>query len=174
MKKTACIVLILTLLTSLNLMAQDKASKGSIPNVKIKALDGSVVETGDISNDGKPMIVSFWATWCKPCINELSAIHDVYADWQDETGVKLVLISIDDTRTMSSVAPMINGKNWDYEAYLDPNGDFRRAMNVNMVPHTFLLNGDREVIDQHTSFAPGDEDKLFEKIKKTVAGEPLK
>ena len=43
-----------------------------------------------------------------------------------------------------------------------------------MVPHTFLLNGDREVIDQHTSFAPGDEDKLFEKIKKTVAGEPLK
>ena len=174
MKKFTCMLLILIALVSVNGIAQDNKTKGGLPNVKVKALDGSVVETGDISNDGNPMIISFWATWCKPCINELSAIHDVYSDWQEETGVKLVLISIDDTRTMSSVAPMVNGKNWDYEAYLDPNGDFKRAMNVNMVPHTFLLNGNREVVDQHTSFAPGDEDKLFEKIKKTAAGEPVK
>lgn len=140
----------------------------SVPDVKIKNLEGATVSTNSITNDGKPMIISFWATWCKPCVNELTALNEVYADWQKETGVKIVIISIDDARTTASVAPFLNGKGWEYEAYCDPNGEFKRAMNVNMVPHTFLLNGKREVVDQHTSFAPGDEDKLFEKVKEAA------
>ncbi|MFM7901473.1 MAG: TlpA family protein disulfide reductase, partial [Bacteroidota bacterium] len=137
----------------------------SVPDVKIKNMDGATVSSNTIANDGKPMIISFWATWCKPCIKELETINEVYADWREQTGVKLVIVSIDDARTTSSVAPFLNAKGWEYESYLDVNSDFRRAMNVNMVPHTFLLNGKREVLDQHTSFAPGDEDKLFEKVK---------
>jgi len=173
MKKVTILSLIISVICINFTFAQEGASQGAIPNVKVKALDGTVVETDDITNDGKPMIISFWATWCKPCIRELTTISEVYTDWQDETGVKLVIISIDDARTMSSVAPLVNGKNWDYEAYLDPNGDFKRAMNVNMVPHTFLLNGKREVVEQHTSFAPGDEVALLEKIKKAAAGLPV-
>lgn len=137
----------------------------SVPDVKIKNMDGATVSTNSIANDGKPMIISFWATWCKPCIKELETINEVYSEWREQTGVKIVIVSIDDARTTSSVAPFLNAKGWEYESYLDVNSDFRRAMNVNMVPHTFLLNGKREVLDQHTSFAPGDEDKLFEKVK---------
>ena len=164
--------LILSIVTT-SIRAQESAAKTGIPSVNVKALDGSVISTDMFKNDGKPIIVSFWATWCKPCVNELNTISEVYADWQKETGVKLIAISIDDARSTASVAPFVNGKGWDYEVYLDPNGDFKRAMNVNMVPHTFLLNAKREVVDQHTSFVPGDEEKLFEKIKKTAAGEPL-
>ncbi|MGR6087855.1 MAG: TlpA family protein disulfide reductase [Arcticibacter sp.] len=154
------------LLTAITLaFAAFTAQAQSVPDVKIKNMDGATVSTNTIANDGKPMIISFWATWCKPCIKELETIHEVYADWREQTGVKLVIVSIDDTRTTSSVAPFLNAKGWEYESYLDVNSDFRRAMNVNMVPHTFLLNGKREVLDQHTSFAPGDEDKLFEKVK---------
>ena len=154
------------LLTALTLVvAAFSAQAQSVPDVKIKNMDGATVSTNTIANDGKPMIISFWATWCKPCIKELETIHEVYADWREQTGVKLVIVSIDDARTTSSVAPFLNAKGWEYESYLDVNSDFRRAMNVNMVPHTFLLNGKREVLDQHTSFAPGDEDKLFEKVK---------
>jgi thiol-disulfide isomerase/thioredoxin len=154
------------LLTAITLaVAAFTAQAQSVPDVKIKNMEGATVSTNTISNDGKPMIISFWATWCKPCIKELETIHEVYADWREQTGVKLVIVSIDDTRTTSSVAPFLNAKGWEYESYLDVNSDFRRAMNVNMVPHTFLLNGKREVINQHTSFAPGDEDRLFEKVK---------
>ncbi|MFN5223847.1 MAG: TlpA family protein disulfide reductase [Bacteroidota bacterium] len=154
------------LLTAITLaVAAFTAQAQSVPDVKIKNMEGATVSTNTISNDGKPMIISFWATWCKPCIKELETINEVYAEWREQTGVKLVIVSIDDTRTTSSVAPFLNAKGWEYESYLDVNSDFRRAMNVNMVPHTFLLNGKREVINQHTSFAPGDEDKLFEKVK---------
>lgn len=144
--------------------AQEKTST-PLPSVSIKKLNGTSFSTADLKNDGKPMIVSFWATWCKPCIAELTAIAEEYDDWQKETGVKLVAVSIDDARTMNSVAPFVKGKGWEYEVYLDPNGDLKRAMNVNLVPHTFLLNGNREVVHQHTTYAPGDEKRLYEKVK---------
>lgn len=164
--------LILLLSLSTGAFAQDLV-KGNIPTVKVKKLDGSVISTDQITNEGKPIIISFWATWCKPCVNELNAIHEMYEEWQKETGVKLVIISIDDSRTQPSVAPFVNGRGWEYECYLDPNGDFKRAMNVNMVPHVFLFNGNREAVHQHTAYAPGDEEKLFEKVKLVAEGKPV-
>lgn len=135
-----------------------------LPSIDIKMVDGRNFNTSEIDNDGKPIILSFWATWCKPCVKELNTIADEYIDWQDETGVKLVAISIDDARNMQKVAPFVNGKGWEYEVYVDPNGDMRRAMNVNAVPHTFLLDGKKEVVYSHNSYSPGDEEELYEKV----------
>ena len=74
-----------------------------LPNVKLQDMDGNTVQTGEISNDGKPIIISFWATWCKPCLRELKAIHEVYPDWQDETGVKMIIVSIDQAQDANKV-----------------------------------------------------------------------
>ena len=156
----------LFLIPSLSLQAQEKGQK--IPSIKVKTLDGKMFDTDSIINGGKPMLISFWATWCKPCVNELNTIAENYKEWQGETGLKLIAISIDDARSSGSVKPFVAGKNWDYDVYLDPNGDFKRAMNVNTVPHTFLINANREIIGQHTSFAPGDEERLFEEVKKAA------
>lgn len=144
-----------------------------LPAVNVKTLDGRTFNTSELNNNGKPMIVSFWALWCKPCINELTTIADVYDEWTEETGVKLVAVSIDDSRSTSKVAPTINGKGWDYEVLLDANGDFKRAMNVNMIPHTFLINGDGEIVWQHTSFSEGSELELIEMVRKLNRGESI-
>ena len=144
-----------------------------IPNVQVKDISGKNFSTEDITNDGKPIIISFWATWCKPCVKELSAIAEVYEDWQEETGVKLVAVSIDNSRSMSKVAPFVNGKAWEYEVLLDPNSEFKRAMNVVNVPHVFLIDGKGNIVDQHTSYADGDENELYEKVKKVAAGEKV-
>ncbi len=136
------------------------------PTVDIKTLEGKIVNTDAIENDGKPIVISFWATWCKPCAKELDAITDVYDDWQDETGVKVVAISIDDARNAAKVAPFANGKDWPFEIYLDSNSDLKRALNVNAIPHTFLLNSKKEIVWQHTSYLDGDEEELFEEILK--------
>ncbi len=144
-----------------------------IPSVIIKTVNGENFNTSDINNEGKPIIISFWALWCKPCIKELTAIADVYDEWREETGVKLYAVSIDDSRSSSNVLPTVNGKGWEYEVLLDPNGDFKRAMNVGVIPHTFLVNGKGEIVWQHTSFVEGGEQQLIEKVRALIAGEPL-
>ncbi len=144
-----------------------------IPSVDVKTVDGKIFNTSKISNDGKPIIISFWATWCKPCKKELDAIAEEYAEWQKETGVKLVAISIDDARSSSKVATDVKSKGWEYDVYIDENQDFKRAMNVNNVPHTFVVNGKGEIVWQHNAYAEGDEEHLFEVVKKVAKGEKV-
>jgi cytochrome c biogenesis protein CcmG/thiol:disulfide interchange protein DsbE len=141
------------------------AQSGKVPAVVVQDMKGAKVNTSTWSNDGKPMIINFWATWCAPCKRELNAINDLYPDWQKETGVKLMAISIDDARSMNRVAPYVNGQAWDYEVYLDPNGDLKRALNVNNVPHTFLVDGKGNIVWQHNNYEPGDEKELYEQVK---------
>ena len=140
----------------------------SLPNIEVKTLKGSSFNIQELENDGKPMVISFWATWCKPCKKELNAIAEVYEDWQDETGVKLIAISIDDTRSMSKVAPYVNSSDWEYDVYLDSNSDLKRAMNVSTVPHTFLINGEGKIVWNHKGYIDGDEEELYEQIEHLV------
>jgi cytochrome c biogenesis protein CcmG/thiol:disulfide interchange protein DsbE len=146
------------------LSAQDNLHK--MGTAFVQTLDGKNLNTDSLKNEGKPILISFWATWCKPCVAELTAINENYADWKKETGLRVIAISIDDARTMNNVAQFVNGRNWGFDVFLDPNGEFRRAMNVNLVPHSFIISGKREIVAQHTSYAPGDEDRLYEEIKK--------
>ena len=138
----------------------------TLPNTQLKTLDGSSFKISNLNNNGHPIVISFWATWCKPCKKELNNIAEVYEDWVEETGVKLVAISIDNKRSENKVMPYVNASEWDYEIYLDPNSDFKRAMGVSTVPHTFLLNSKNEIVWEHKGYVEGDEYKLFEQIKK--------
>lgn len=149
------------------------SAQATLPSVDLQNLEGSVVNTNEWENDGKPMIISFWATWCKPCVTELSAIHDEYIDWVDETRVKLIAVSIDDTRNSMRVAPFVNGRGWEYEIYLDPNADFKRAMNVGNIPHTFLVDGKGNVVWQHSGYAPCDEADLYDNVVRLTNGEDV-
>ena len=138
----------------------------NLPNVDVKKIDGSSFNFKNIDNNGNPIVISFWATWCKPCTKELNNIAELYEDWQDETNVKLVAVSIDDRRSQSKVAPYVNSSGWEYEIYIDPNSDLKRAMGVSTVPHTFLLDKNKQIIWQHRGYVEGDEYELFDEILK--------
>ena len=142
--------------------------------MQLKTFQQLSANTGKITNEGKPIIISFWATWCKPCKKELDAIAENYEEWTKETGVKLIAVSIDDARSSEKAATDAKIKGWTYEVYIDQNQDFKRAMNVNNIPHTFLVDSNGEIVWQHNSYAEGDEDKLYEMVKKVAKGEKIK
>ena len=162
MKKT--LISILFILANTICIAQSKNT--TLPSVSIKSVEGKTINTDSFENQGNPIVISFWATWCKPCAKELNAISEVYDDWQKETGVKVIAVSIDDSRNAAKVAPFANGKDWPFEIYIDPNSDLKRSLNVNAIPHTFLLNANKEIVWQHTSYLDGDEEELYEEILK--------
>ena len=142
------------------------ALHAQVPNVQLKDINGNTVQTASIvNNNGKPVIISFWATWCKPCLRELKAIHEVYPDWQEETGVKMIIVSIDEAQNANKVKPLVDGFGWEYEVLLDPNSDFKRAMNVQNVPHVFVLDGKGKIVYNHAGYVDGGEEDIYEALQ---------
>ncbi len=141
------------------------SASAALPSAQLKDLNGKPVDTATLSNDGKPFVISFFATWCKPCLRELKAINEVYGDWQDETGMKLVAVSIDEAQNASKVKPLVDAEGFEYEVLLDPNSDFARAMGVNNVPHVFIIDGNGNIAEQKVGYQDGSEGHLIEKIR---------
>lgn len=139
-----------------------------LPSVQLKDLEGKTVNTAELSNNGKPFVISFFATWCKPCNRELKAIHEQYADWQEETGMKVIAVSIDQAQNINKVKPMVDGEGWEYEVLLDPNSEFRRAMGVQMIPHVFIIDGKGKIAESRSGYTDGAESHLIEKVRELI------
>ena len=139
-------------------------SQDTLPNVNVSTLDGDNTTLTEAAQSDNPVVISLWATWCVPCLKELDAISEVYADWQSETNVELIAVSIDDSRTVKRVKPLINGKGWDYTILLDTNNDVKRALGAATVPLTVLVK-DGKIVYRHSGYNPGAENELYEKIQ---------
>ena len=137
-----------------------------LPDIEVKDLQGKTISTASFSNNGKPIIIVFWYSVHKYPTKELDALQENYEQWKKETGVKIIVISVDDARSASHVAPLVKAKEWDFEFYIDINSDFKRAMNVNLVPATFLINGAGEITWNTVGFMEGNESLIYDELKK--------
>jgi cytochrome c biogenesis protein CcmG/thiol:disulfide interchange protein DsbE len=156
----------LLLLAAPVILSMNTTQVASIPSVILKDMDGNSFDTGKLSNDGKPILICFWATWCSPCKKELNTYSELYPDWKEETGVKIYAITIDDQRTVNSVKPYVNSVAWDFDILLDVNKTFSQAMGVNSPPHTFLIDGSGNIVWQHVGYTAGDEEEIHEQLLK--------
>ncbi|MDE6080596.1 MAG: TlpA family protein disulfide reductase [Duncaniella sp.] len=153
------------LYTLLVMLAVALGAAAQLPSVTVKDLEGRSVDTATLSNDGKPFTISFFATWCKPCLRELKAIAEVYPDWQDETGMKMYIVSIDTSQNASKVKPLVDAEGWEYETLLDSNSDFFRALGIQSVPHMLVLDGKGNIVESHSGYTDGAEDEVIKKIR---------
>ncbi len=145
------------------------SASAALPSVNLQDVNGKNVDTATLSNDGKPFVISFFATWCKPCLRELKAVHEALPDWQDETGVRVVAVSIDEAQNAQKVKPLVEGKGWsDYQVLLDPSGEFKRQMGVNDIPHVFVVDGSGNVVWNHQGYVDGGEEEILEAVKKAA------
>lgn len=142
--------------------------KAQLPQVTLKTMDGKAVRVDTLNNGGKPFIIDFFATWCKPCNRELDTISEVYADWQEETGVKIFAVSLDQAHNIHKVKPLVDNHGWEYDVLLDPNGDLKRAFGIQNIPYVLLVDGNGNIVYRHMGYNEGEEAELFEKVKETV------
>lgn len=143
-------------------------TSAQLPSVVLKSIDGKAVKTDTLQNNGKPFIIDFFATWCKPCNRELSAISEVYEDWQEETGVKLIAVSIDQAQNINKVKPLVDNHGWPYEVLLDPNSDLKRALGIQMIPYTLIVDGQGNIVYKHNGYTEGAEEELIEKVRELI------
>ena len=153
---------------TLVLFAAAHKVSAQLPAVTLKTMDGKTVSTDTLRNNGKPFIVDFFATWCKPCNRELDAVSEVYQDWQDETGVRIFAVSIDQGQNINKVKPLVDSHNWDYDVLLDPNGDFKRALGIQMIPYVLICDGKGNIVYKHNGYADGDEEELIAKVRELI------
>ena len=139
-----------------------------LPSVTLKDINGKTVRTDTLSNNGRPIIIDFFATWCKPCNRELTAISEVYEEWQEETGVKIIAVSIDQAQNINKVRPLVDQHGWPYEVLLDPNSDFKRALGIQMIPYVLIVDGDGTIVYKHNGYTDGAEEELIEKVRELV------
>ena len=139
-----------------------------LPSVQLKDTKGRTIDSAKLSNNGKPFVVSFFATWCKPCMRELRAIADLYPDWQDETGMKMYIVSIDDAQNTNKVKPLVDGEGWEYEVLLDANSDLFRALGLQAVPHAIVVDGKGKIVYNHSGYTDGAETELIEAVRKAA------
>ena len=158
MTKASLLLIIHLLFSSLIASAQQ------IPAIKLAGLDGAAFNTSHFNTNGKPVVLSFWATWCIPCINELSNINDKYESWKKEANFDFYAISEDDSRTIKRVQPLANGKNWDFTVLLDKNQDLKRELNLMNIPYTIIVK-DGKIIYRQSGYVEGDEEELLKAIK---------
>lgn len=144
------------------------AGAQSLPAVTLKDINGKTVRTDTLSNNGKPFIIDFFATWCKPCNRELSAISEVYDEWKEETGVKLFAVSIDQAQNINKVKPLVDGNGWEYDVLLDPNSDFKRALGIQMIPYVLIVDGNGKIVYKHNGYTEGAEQELIEKVRELI------
>ena len=136
-----------------------------LPTTKIRDIDGKQLSFNEAFEKGKVTMVSFWATWCIPCKQEIKNIKTKLPEWQKESDFNYMTVSIDDSRGTAMVKTYAKSQGWTFPTYTDPNSDLKRSLNFQNVPFTIIVDQHGKVVYQHSGYEAGGEDELFERIK---------
>lgn len=146
--------------------AQDEELTEVPKDLKVYDLDGNPKTLGEIIDHEGLVLLDFWATWCKPCIMELNTLKVESPAWKEEYNAKVVLISIDDTSKIEKIKLMAEKKGWDYELYIDKDGESKAKMDVYQIPNMFLVNKEGEVLLHELGYSKHGVTKIEKTIKK--------
>jgi peroxiredoxin len=132
------------------------------PPFEITATNGKQVSLDDLL--GKVVLLDFWATWCGPCREALPHMREIAKKFQDQPLV-VISISLDDDQQKWKDFIDKNGMTWlQYNDAGGFKGSIARAFGVEAIPHTFTIDADGVLQDEHIGDA-----SVEGKLKKLLA-----
>ena len=140
------------------------AQNNNLPATKIKTLDGTTVVASEITQPGTTTILVFWKSSENKCIENLENLQEIWLESLQSSGVKMISVCVDCNGSWSKIKPIVNGNNWEFDTYVDTNGDLKRAMNVNTFPCTIVIDDLQNQICRYNNYFPGYEELLCEKV----------
>ena len=163
-----CITILLAMVFSIFVTAQEDTDKEikKAQNFTLEDMEGDFVELNELTGEG-PLLLSFWATWCKPCVEEMRELNKLYEEYKSD-GFNLVAISIDSEKSVSKVKPFIKSKNYDFTVLMDTNSEVARMFYAQTVPYTVLLDSNGSIVYSHLGYKKGDEKEIEKLIKSLI------
>ncbi len=139
------------------------------PNWKAKCADGKRIEFSECLAKG-PVVVAFWATWCKPCLRELPHLNELQKQYPEELTV--LAVNIDETRSINKVRPFLKSKRYDLCVPLDTSGNVRRLLQIgSSVPYVIVYDAQGHEVYRHMGYKDGDEKELQLKVQSLLAAD---
>lgn len=158
MRLSLIIICIALFSTFVSAQSEEDLKGRKAPNFKLTDLNGKFVELNKETGNG-PILLSFWATWCKPCLEEMSEFNKIYSQYKDK-GFKLLAISTDAEKTVAKVKPYIKSKGYDFTVLFDTNSDVARKYYAQQMPYTVMLDKNGNIVYSHLGYMKGDEIKV--------------
>jgi peroxiredoxin len=160
------LTLFLFFLLTITLSTRGSEKTSPAPDFSAEDLSGKKTELKKVLEKG-PVLISFWATWCKPCIKELTELQKVYKNYR-EKGFEILAVDVDGPRSVSKVRSMVKGLKWDFPVLWDKSKDIYRKYQVLGIPHTVLIDKSGDIVYTHTTYRPGDEEVIKKKIEQLL------
>jgi len=135
-----------------------------LPVTELEDGKGKAVSSATMVDHKTPFAITFWASWCKFCRKELDALAELSPDW--ESPLRIYAICEDDARSLARAKALAGGSDWPATLLYDPNGEFKRALNVSDIPHVFVFDKDGVQVWSHVGYIPGDEETLVKELQK--------
>ncbi|MFN8547926.1 MAG: TlpA disulfide reductase family protein [Candidatus Eisenbacteria bacterium] len=136
------------------------------PDFTGKDLDGKTYQLKELLAKG-PVLLNFWATWCKPCMLELPEVQKLWDKYKDQ-GFNFVTVTYDDAKSVAQVKPKAKSMGFRFPVLLDPEHKIASPYSVRNCPTSFLIGQDGKIISVAQGYRPGDEKKLEEEILKLL------
>ena len=142
--------------------------QANVPNFVLEDLAGKNVSLADLRANG-PVVIDFWATWCKPCLREMPHLDELQKQY-GKSGLSVVAISIDDTRSVAKVKSYVETHDYGFKVLLDSNQRVLRQLQGTGVPYLVVVSADGQRIYSHSGYREGDEQALAKVVAEAMGG----
>lgn len=156
MKKLAFLLVLMVFILSNNARSQ------SFSDFTLQDLDGNDVSLSKLLEKG-PVFLSFWATWCSPCKDEMKEMQKIYEKYKDQ-GFTYLAVNTDSQKSLSKVKSFISSKGYTFPVVLDTDEKIFEAYQGEGLPYALLINTEKEIVAKHLGYLPGDEEKIEKEI----------